>query len=158
MTKAIAIGLAAALLGTSSAAGATRSTTVIKLFSKDGTVRLVDTTPPKGASAGDYISASSSLRNAVAQFGKPRGALVGSDRGRLDLLTPTTSGARVVATLPGGSIAYGGGWKNGADRQVLRVVGGTGRFAKATGTCVVTRAPRNPYGADSLNVFTLQLP
>jgi hypothetical protein len=98
------------------------------------------------------------LRNAVAQFGKRVGALVGRDRFRQVYETKTRAGIRVTASLPGGTITCGGKTDDGRGRQILRVTEGTGRFANATGTCEATPAPRNPYGADSLNVYRLQLP
>jgi hypothetical protein len=98
------------------------------------------------------------LRNAVAQFGKRAGARVGRDSFREVFTSDTASSIRVTATLPGGTITCRGKMDATRNRQVLRIVGSTGKFARATGACEATPAPTNPYNADSVNVYRLQLP
>ena len=61
--------------------------------------------PPKGlgrgeASKGDVVSGTTILRNAVAQFDKPKGAVVGRDRYVLTFTSPTRALIKVEAKLP----------------------------------------------------------
>lgn len=157
MMRVLAVCLAAALLAAAAASGATDARLVIKLYSKSGSAQLTDK-PPSGPSKGDVLVGTSVLRNAAAQFGKRVGARVGSDRFREVLESATVSSIRVTASLPGGTITCRGKRYADRSRATLRVTGGTGRFADAAGTCEASAAPRNPYGADSLNVYRLQLP
>lgn len=113
---------------------------------------------PKGTSKGDVIVGGSLLINAVAQFTKPNGAVVGRDHFRAVYSTASVATVSVTATLPGGTISCQGKSYTNRARVVLRVVGATGAFASATGTCEATKAPQNRYGADSLNVHRLQIP
>ena len=84
--------------------------------------------------------------------------MVGSDRYRLTVRTPSTAHVVATTTLPGGTITCSGIFRAGRLVQVLRVTAATGAFAKASGTCSAAVAPRNPYGADTLDVFKLRVP
>lgn len=54
----------------------------IRLLSIVTSERVVKDTAPKGTpNKGDVVYQRSALRNSVEQFGKPRGAVVGSDFG-----------------------------------------------------------------------------
>ncbi len=110
-----------------------------------------DDKPPRGLSKGDRLLERSRLVNARKQFGKPAGALVGRDRA-LVILTSTRSGRVVgVATLPDGTIRFGGLIRLDA-AESIPVIGGTGRYAKARGTLFVGD------GDAPLNTYHLRLP
>jgi hypothetical protein len=140
------------------AAGSARAdaTLVIRLVSVTTSTR-VDDRPPRGPTAGDKVFSTSRLRNAVAQFGKPRNAVVGSDRGTLTLTSANSVRIDVTARLPGGTLRVRGPLRtlaNGGQRYP--VVGGTGRFAGARGT--VTVRPLSGAGQRASNVYRLTLP
>ncbi len=115
-----------------------------------------DTTdrPPAGPSAGDSETSTSRLSNAVAQFGKPKGAVVGKDSG-------TARYGRAGATLnlltrlPGGTLRVRGAIVLLNNAFVAPVVGGTGAFAGARGTLRVT-GTGEPKRA--LNIYVLEYP
>jgi hypothetical protein len=107
---------------------------------------------PSGFSAGDRYFAKSRLLNRVPQFGKPKGAVVGSDQGTLTVLSATVARSVGVATLPGGTIRFRGSGKVGA-RTSIPIVGGTGDYAGARGTLVVSQA-----GDTTFNTYNLKLP
>jgi hypothetical protein len=157
MIRMLGIGVAAILLAASAASSAVDARRVIKVYSKSRSGQLTDK-DPQGPSKGDVLVGTSVLRNAAAQFGKRVGARVGSDRFRQILDSPTASTFHVTATLPGGTITCRGKMDATRNRAVLRVTGGIGTFAHATGTCESSPAPTNPYNADSINVYRLQLP
>ena len=115
---------------------------------------LVDRAPKQELNRGDVIWQKSVLRNAVAQFGKPKGALVGSDTGTYTVVSLTQGDVKVTTRLPGGTVRAAG--RTGRERvQVIRVTGGTGDFANARGTVEV-----RSLGSDTraLNVYRLRLP
>ena len=148
------VGVAAAAIVAAAALGPAaparvETRMVIRLISDNAVVSANDT-PPQGPSAGDVIVTKSTLRNQVAQFGKPRGALVGRDRGKVTLLSPTTARLDGVATLPGGTIVIRGRVRG----ATAPVTGGTGRFAHARGTLTT----RDLSGTRAVNVYTLTLP
>lgn len=125
---------------------------VIRLISDNRIVSSVDKSP-KGASVGDRVVTTSTLRNQVAQFGKPKGVLVGHDRATEKLVTPTSFTIDGYAILPGGRILFRGRISSGA-APAVPVIGGTGRFAHARGTVFV----EDTGGARSINVYQLRLP
>jgi hypothetical protein len=115
--------------------------------------RSVDTEPKNQINAGDKIYAVSVLRNLVPQFGRPRGAVVGRDSEVGTLVSSRTLVLTGVARLPGGTLKLKG-------RQTLNdlafsipVVGGTGKFANARGTCIV-----RVRGNTVFNTYRLTLP
>jgi hypothetical protein len=109
---------------------------------------------PKGLSAGDRIKMTDRLYNAVPQFGKAKGALVGSDSATLTTLNGAQTAAfRGVARIPGGTVAVRG-VVTLAGQGSTNVVGGTGRFAKATGRVAVGPASKS---GRALNLFYLTL-
>jgi len=136
--------------------GQTRATpsVVIRLVSTTTSNRLLDKAP-RGASVGDKVFTTSRLANAVGQFGRAQGAVVGSDRGTLTIVAPRAVLADGTATLPGGTIRFHGRIA-GQSAQTIPVVGGTGRFANARGTLTATPISRN--GLKSSNVYRLRLP
>src|SRR5262245_2210945 len=136
--------------------------------SKNQTIRLISTTvssrvvldrPPKGTpSKGDEIAQRSRLRNAVVQFDRSAGALVGSDVGVATFVSiePPRATLKATATLPGGTIDVAGTIHPGAAQGTIAVVGGTGVFAGARGTVDVRNL--TPSGAIARNVYRLRLP
>ena len=103
---------------------------------------------PKGPSKGDTILYRDKLVNAAAQFGKRKGAVVGSNSGKLTFSGPHTATFQGKAILPGGTLTLSGPAYTSAAGLVIPVTGGTGAFAGAHGTLTVgagsTRVP-NTY-------------
>jgi hypothetical protein len=92
----------------------------------------------KGPSKGDTAVYRDRLLNAKAQFGKKKGANVGTDSGRLTFTGAHTATFKGKAKLPGGTLTLSGGvysLQNGD--FVVPVTGGTGAFAGMTGTLTV---------------------
>jgi hypothetical protein len=114
---------------------------------------LVDRAPKHRVSRGDVIRETTTLRNDGAQFGRPDGAVVGSDAATYTFATLRRASVKGTTKLPGGTVRIAG-LLSGPGTQTLRVTGGTGRFAGARGTCVVT----NVSVGDALNVYRLRLP
>jgi hypothetical protein len=71
-TVAVACLTAAMLLGAHVATAARSDARLIQALSKTTKEQLVKDKAPKGESKGDIIMGSSVLRNAVAQFGRPK--------------------------------------------------------------------------------------
>ena len=93
---------------------------------------------PKGASAGDFVVYRDRLLNAAAQFGKQKGAVVGSDRGKLTYVTADTATFGGTVTLPGGTLELSGAvHRTASGGIVVPIVGGTGKYAYARGTLTV---------------------
>jgi hypothetical protein len=106
---------------------------------------------PKGPSRGDRYVTTSRLVNAQRQFGKKKGAVVGSDRGVVTLTSTRTARITGVATLPGGTIRIRGTMKEQPDATlVVPVVGGTGAFSGARGTLTVNGTEKRAW-----NVYRL---
>lgn len=149
----VLVAVLAASVGTASATA--QGPMTIRLVSVTTSDRLRDA-PPAGPSRGDTSVQTSRLLNAVAQFGKPRGAVVGRDSATIRLTGPTSATIDGVATLPGGALTLRGAMRVGAGNAlVFPVVRGTGRFAGARGTVTVT-----PLGSENraLNVYRLVYP
>jgi hypothetical protein len=125
---------------------------VIRLVSTTTSYRATDT-KPKGASAGDRQVFTSSLRNAAAQFGRPKGAVVGTDRSALVLTAAGRAQMTTVAKLPGGTLVVRGLLSDAGKGAVsIPVVSGTGRFDGARGTLTILK-PTGPKTAG--NVYRL---
>ena len=77
------------------------------------------------------------LYNLVPQFGKPKGALVGSDSGTLKKTGTISFSFRGLARLPGGTLNVRGQVIGGERVSNLTIAGGTGRFAGARGVVVI---------------------
>ncbi len=125
---------------------------VIRLVSITTSESSVDV-PPNKASAGDRQLFASRLVNAQRQFGKPKGAVVGSDRGTMRLTSATSANVKAVAKLPGGTLTANGPLRaSGYGAVTIEVVSGTGIFAGAHGTLTIL-APTGPKTA--VNVYRL---
>jgi dirigent-like protein len=109
---------------------------------------------PKGRSTGDRVIQRNKLTNAVRQFGKPKGARVGTDSGTVTFTSANTARFDGVARLPGGTIKIRGNLRPLANGGIqIPIAGGTGRYARATGT-VTVEAGDDPV----LNVYRVTLP
>ena len=129
-------------------------TQTITLVSKTVSVRALADKAPKGEpSMGDVFQEKSELRNAVAQFERPKGALVGSDVAIATLLDTPRVRFALTVTLPGGTIRAGG--VIGTVGQRIPVIGGTGVFAGARGTSEVRRLDGQ---GQALNIYRLRVP
>jgi hypothetical protein len=132
-------------------------TQTIRLVSKVVDFRILVNRPPAGVgNVGDKVQARNSLRNAVAQFGRPKGALVGQDVQTITVTSVTPPRARntVTVSLPGGTLRVAGTVTS--NRQPLPVVGGRGDFAGARGTSEVKSLDAD--GDPALNIYRLRLP
>lgn len=140
--------LAAAVIAVPS--GGTSGAKTIRLISI-ATSHSAKDVAPKGPSAGDTSTDSDRLVNAVAQLGKPKGAVVGKDSGVFTLTSSSAARFDGTARFLGDTLRVRGmvvAIPTGGIR--LPVVGGTGRFAGATGTLTVT-GPR--HSTRALNVY-----
>ena len=157
VATAAVIALTAALPASASERTPARTLT-IRLISTPGRTVFRDV-PPKGLgqglpTKGDVIRGTSILRNAAAQFGKAKGAVVGGDTYTMTFRTPVSAVVSVTAKLPGGAIQAKGTGDFTADRLTIAVVGGTGAYAGARGVS----ESKSLSGDRTLNVYRLRLP
>jgi dirigent-like protein len=138
-----------AVVGRASDAG----TVTIRLVAVPVSSRTVDVEPKNQINPGDKIYGESILRNAVLQFGKPRGAVVGRDSEVGTLVSSQALVLTGVARLPGGTLRLKGKQTLNDLAFSIPVVGGTGRFARARGKCQV-----QVRGATITNTYRLVLP
>jgi Dirigent-like protein len=127
----------------------------IRLLAVGGTFKIVSDKAPKGRpSKGDVVHERTTLKNLVRQFGKPKGAVVGSDLAVVTFSSPSTANFVLTVKLPGGTLRCTSRITPAAE-STLKVVGGTGAFAGARGTGVVRAAPalKGAY-----NTYRLTLP
>jgi len=108
---------------------------------------------PKGTSRGDRIVMRDRLLNAKAQFGRAKGAVVGSDGGTMTFTGPHTASFSGRAVLPGGTLRLSGRVVPVANGLVIPVTGGTGRFSRAKGFVVVGHGNKT-----AANTYILTLP
>jgi len=93
--------------------------------------------PPKTINLGEFtkgdtIWRTATLRNAVPQFGKPKGARVGTSRGVTIALSSQTAKSDGVAKFADGTV-HTHGMGEIRPNPTVAIVGGTGRYAGATG-------------------------
>jgi hypothetical protein len=134
-------------------ASASAETLTIQVMSIAVKVTPIDVRP-KGTSAGDRVIQRNKLVNAVRQFGKTRGTHVGSDNGTVTFTGPHSERYDGVTRLPGGTLRVRGEVRlilGGGIR--IPVVGGTGRYASATGMLYVGKGEKR-----ALNVYRITLP
>lgn len=156
MTRAGLLVLCGLVLATPAGAVQNRSEAAltIRIISRPVAGGFIKDTPPKKvANLGDVIWVRSRLRNQVAQFGRAKGALVGSDYATISLLSTHDALFKVQVRLPAGALRVKGHGDLNGTGGLLAVVGGSGRYANARGTCSV-RDTRS-Y---SINVYRLRLP
>lgn len=146
------------LVATPSRAGSPATTTIRLVASATGARYVVDR-PPKGyPNKGDVLREKSTLRNAVAQFGRPNGAIVGRDVWVTTIVIAPFGKADVSATttLPDGTIRSTGTVTARQTRGTFRVVGGAGAYAGTTGTLSLRNI--NASGSRAMLVYSLRLP
>ena len=133
--RVIALSAVAVLMLSAQTARPADSTTVtIRLIShtSSGTNVLRDRAP-KGTSKGDVWRLSSELRNAVPQFSRGKGAIVGHKTVVIKWLDRNRADITVRSDLPGGRL-LGGGVVRFTPQMAHRITDGTGRFKNASGT------------------------
>jgi hypothetical protein len=146
-------GIAALVLA--GAAGAGSNATVIRVISIATAVKTHDE-PPKGPSKGDYVVVDDKLTNEVAQFGRKKGALVGTDHAIEKNIGSNRVLVDGIARLPGGTIHFKGELKVASSGiATVPVVGGTGDFESAKGTVAIANLTKD--GKTALNVYSLRL-
>jgi hypothetical protein len=128
---------------------------VIKLVSVTTYEKHIDV-PPKADSRGDHDLSASRLINARPQFGKPKGAVVGSDRSVMVLTSPRSAVMKTIARLPGGTLTVNGRlMAAGGGAVQIAVESGTGIFVGAKGTLTVL-VPTGPKTV--VNIYRLTFP
>ena len=151
----IAVSLAVVLALPAQAELDARTLTIRLVSTETHSKVFTDRPPINRASNGDVILVASTLRNAVEQFGRPKGAVVGDDTVVFTIRSRTEAHVVVETNLPGG-------WLRGAGRvrfgpkQAFPVTGGRGRFAKARGTGESTAL--GPASSRRLKLYRLRLP
>lgn len=109
---------------------------------------------PKGPSAGDRSVETTKLLNAVPQFGKAEGAVVGHDKATIVLKSRTSATMTGVTYLPGGTLTVRGRLTPDPRGGVIApVVRGSGTFKGARGTIWIVRTT-GPTRV--LNVYALR--
>ena len=156
MVLVASASLVTALPATTSDAAAAKSVTIRVLVTP--VTRTLKDVPPKTLktsgewSKGDRLTGTSILRNAVAQFGKPKGARVGTSSFTDIALSSQMVREDGVARFPGGTIQVRGVAPIGPTVKIA-VVGGTGIYAGATGVV----EGRHLANGVTLNVCRLKL-
>ena len=133
----------------------TWSLTIRLSSSPSGFERFEDRPPVGVQSKGDFYRAGSILRNTVPQFGKPKGARVGSDDFLVKTLSSSKSFVRGRTRLPGGLIRIDTVIPLGQSMRFVPVAGGTGDFAGARGTLETIELAGVQR---ALNIYRLRLP
>jgi hypothetical protein len=126
-----------ALSAAASDTAAAKSVT-IRVFVMPVTRSFKDVVPKTHGTTGEYtkgdtLSGTSVLRNAVRQFGKPKGARVGASRFVMTALSSRRFRWDGVASVPGGTLHARGVMGEIAGNPTVAIVGGTGLYAGATG-------------------------
>ena len=119
---------------------------------------LIDRAPKGFPNKGDVVRERSTLRNAVAQFGRPKGAIVGSDTWITTIVIAPFSKADVKATttVPGGTIRAAGTVTAAQTTGTFRVIGGTGKYANVLGTISLRNLTAD--GSRGLTIYRLRFP
>jgi hypothetical protein len=153
LVVAIAVGavLAVALAGCGSHHKS--ATVVIRLKSVVESNHMTDK-PPKGASKGDVWVERDKLLNVTRQLGEGANAMVGTDQATITFQSSTEAHITGTATLPDGTIRFGGETSVTGATQLVPVVGGTRAYAKAAGSLTTT----NTVEGATFNTYHLTLP
>lgn len=134
----------------------TRTITIRLISTEYSGKTIVDQAPTNVVSRGDVIVVTSFLRNAVAQFGRPKGAEVGADNATFTVLTSTQADLKLEMNLPGGTILAGGRIRFGPI-QTYAVRGGTGKYLHARGTGESRALPTGKFGGGDRRTKTYRL-
>jgi hypothetical protein len=144
-------GIAALILVAS--ASARTGATIIRVISVATAVKTHDA-PPKGPSKGDYVVIDDKLTNQVAQFGKKKGALVGTDHAVERNIGSNRVVVDGIARLPGGTIHFKGELKiDSKGIAAVKVVGGTGDYQAAKGAVAIKNLTKD--GKTAVNVYSI---
>lgn len=147
------VSVAAALAAIAFVPVADAKTLTIKVKSVQVFNKPIDLAP-KGASKGDTVQSRDRLENLVAQFGKNKGAVVGSDSGTMTFTGAHTATFAGSAVLPDGTLKLNGVVKPiSANVLSIPVTGGTGKYAGAHGYLLI-----GPGSKQAENVYALTLP
>jgi hypothetical protein len=145
----------------SDAASTTRASTgprtmTIRVLASVTKANPVDLPPRNVQNKGDRVFVESQLRNAVPQFGQPKGSIVGIDYSTITYISSTKRLVSVQVTLPGGGLRQRGTLNVSNPRALVKipVISGTRDFEGATGYSEARSAP----GQQTLNVYHLRLP
>jgi hypothetical protein len=141
---------------TTTQASAGGRTMTIRVLASVTKATPVDLPPRNVQNKGDRVFVESQLRNAVPQFGQPKGSIVGIDYSTITYLSATERLVSVQVTLPGGGLRLRA-TLNVANPDALvkiPVISGTRDFEGATGYSEA----RNASGEQTLNVYHLRLP
>jgi hypothetical protein len=145
----------------SDAASTTRASTgprtmTIRVLASVTKANPVDLPPRNVQNKGDRVFVESQLRNAVPQFGQPKGSIVGIDYSTITYISSTKRLVSVQVTLPGGGLRLRGTLNVSNPRALVKipVISGTRDFEGATGYSEARSAP----GQQTLNVYHLRLP
>jgi hypothetical protein len=144
-------------LPASASNAATAKSLTIRVYVKEVTQSITDV-PPRTFrvgheyTKGDTIRGTESLRNAVRQFNRPKGASVGTDRYVITAVARQQIRVDFVTTFPGGTVhAHGEG--TAGSKPEVPVVGGTGSYAGATGVI----DGQHLANGEKVNIYRLQV-
>lgn len=137
---------------------ATVTSFTIRVYVKEATQSIKDVPPRtlrlgREYTKGDTIRGTETLRNAVRQFNKPKGATVGTDRYVITAVASQKISVDFVTTFPGGTLHAHGVGKVGSPPKVP-IVGGTGIYSGATGVI----EGRHLANGEKLNTYRLKIP
>jgi hypothetical protein len=145
----------------SDAASTTRASTgprtmTIRVLASVTKANPVDLPPRNVQNKGDRVFVESQLRNAVPQFGQPKGSIVGIDYSTITYISSTKRLVSDPVPLPGGGLRLRGTLNVSNPRALVKipVISGTRDFEGATGYSEARSAP----GQQTLNVYHLRLP
>lgn len=125
---------------------------MIRLTSSPSGYEHFEDRPPYGVdSKGDFLRAGSILRNAAPQFGKPKGARVGTDDFLIKYVSAKRQLVRGRTRLPGGVIRVETVVPAGAPAPIVPVSGGTGVFDGARGTLESRALPGDQRAPEHLS-------
>jgi hypothetical protein len=149
--------LLAACGGTTSSTPATPTTTTAVAHTTAVTIQVTSIVTktqahnrvPNRTSKGDRVVFSDVLLNGAPQFGKKVNERIGTDSGTMTFTSKRTAIMTGVANLPDGTIIFRGDVTVLPNNRIsVPVIGGTGKYANASGTLLVgsglKRAP-NTY-------------
>ena len=140
--------------GTTTSTGSRKMT--IRVLASVTKANPVDLPPRNVQNKGDRVFVESQLRNAVPQFGQPKGSIVGIDYSTITYLSSTERLVSVQITLPGGGLRLRGTLDVSNPNALVKipVISGTRDFAGATGYSEA----RSAGGQQTLNIYRLRLP
>ncbi len=157
MRAFLGLGFVAIIAAVSAADAGGSSALVIRVKSVETSARVVHNQPPSALSRGDVLVQRDNLFNITPQLGKSAGALIGKDRATITLTSRVKATVAGTTTFPGGTVSFKGTVSFTSTRPAaLQIVGGTGRYAHATGTVTEPATDSDPHNAR--NTYRLKLP